>query len=43
MNNKNIDGKGFLQDAKIGAVTALPYFNIEKDNDSPIQKSDFIG
>src|SRR6218665_1511656 len=43
MNNKNIDGKGFLQNAKIGAVTVLPYFNIEKDNDSPIQKSDFIG
>ncbi|MBY5957075.1 hypothetical protein KUV50_02935 [Membranicola marinus] len=42
MNNRNIDGKGFLQDAKIGAITALPYFNIEKDNDSPIQKSDFI-
>lgn len=42
MNNRNIDGKGFLQDAKIGAVTALPYFNVEKDNDSPIQKSDFI-
>ena len=42
MNNRNIDGKGFLQDAKIGAVTVLPYFNIEKDNDSPIQKSDFI-
>jgi len=42
MNNRNIDGKGFLQDAKIGAVTALPYFNIEKDNNSPIQKSDFI-
>lgn len=42
MNNQNIDGKGFLRDAKIGAVTALPYFNIEKDNDSPIQKSDFI-
>jgi hypothetical protein len=42
MNNPNIDGKGFLQDAKIGAITALPYFNIEKDDDSPIQKSDFI-
>lgn len=42
-NNTNIDGRGFLQDAKIGAVTALPYFNIEKDIDSPIQKSDFIG
>lgn len=42
INNSNIDGKAFLQDAKIGAVTALPYFNIEKDKDSPIQKSDFI-
>lgn len=42
MNNRNIDGKGFLQDAKIGALTVLPYFNIEKDIDSPIQKSDFI-
>lgn len=42
MNNRNIDSKGFLQDAKIGAVTALPYFNVEKDNESPIQKSDFI-
>lgn len=42
MNNNNIDGKGFLRDAKIGALTALPYFNIEKDSGSPIQKSDFI-
>lgn len=43
MNNKNIDGKGFLQNAKIGALSVLPYFNIEKEKDSPIQKSDFIG
>ena len=42
MKNKNIDSKGFLQDAKIGAIAVLPYFNVEKDNDSPIQKSDFI-
>ena len=42
MNNQNIDGKGFLQDAKIGGITVLPYFNIEKDTNSPIQKSDFI-
>ncbi len=42
MNNRNIDGKGFLQNAKIGAITVLPYFNIEKDPNSPIQKSDFI-
>lgn len=43
MNNLNIDGKGFLQNAKIGALSVLPYFNIEKEKDSPIQKSDFIG
>lgn len=42
MQNKHIDSKGFLQNAKIGAITVLPYFNVEKDNDSPIQKSDFI-
>jgi len=42
MSNPNIDGKGFLQDSKIGAVTVLPYFNIEKDKDSAIQKSDFV-
>lgn len=41
-NNSNINGVGFLQDAKIGAVTVLPYFNIESDSESPIQKSDFI-
>jgi hypothetical protein len=41
-NNDEIDGKGFLQNAKIGAITVLPYFNIEKDADSPVQKSDFI-
>lgn len=41
-----IAGKGFLKDAKIGAITVLPYFNIEtktkKGKKSPIQKSDFI-
>jgi hypothetical protein len=42
MNNQNIDGKGYLQNAIIGALSVLPYFNIEKDNESPIQKSDFI-
>lgn len=42
VNNKKINSKGFLQDAKIGALTVLPYFNLEKDENSPIQKSDFI-
>ena len=42
MNNPKIDGKGFLRDAKIGALTVLPYFNVEISENSPIQKSDFI-
>lgn len=40
--NLKVDSKGFLRDAKIGAITVLPYFNIETDKKSPIQKSDFI-
>ena len=42
INNQGIDGKGFLQNSKIGAITVLPYFNIAKNEGSPIQKSDFI-
>lgn len=42
IHNKNIDSKGFLQNAKIGAISVLPYFNVEADAESPIQKSDFI-
>ncbi|TSJ36556.1 hypothetical protein FO440_22265 [Mucilaginibacter corticis] len=38
----DVDSAGFLRDAKIGAVTVLPYFNIAKDTKSPIQKSVFI-
>lgn len=40
--NLNIDSKGFLRDAKIGAISVLPYFNVKTDEKSPIQKSDFI-
>lgn len=42
INNKNINGNMFLQDAKIGAISVMPYFNIESDPESPINKSDFI-
>ena len=42
MNNPILNGVGFLQDSKIGALTVLPYFNIKIDDNSPIQKSDFI-
>lgn len=40
--NNEIDSRGFLQNAKIGALTVLPYFNIKKEDKSPIQRSDFI-
>jgi hypothetical protein len=36
------DGAGFLENAKIGAVTVMPYFNIQADDKSPIRKADFI-
>jgi len=32
----------FLQNAKIGAVTVLPYFSIQQDDDTTIDKSTFI-
>jgi hypothetical protein len=31
-----------LGNAKIGAITVMPYFNVETDKDSPIKQSDFI-
>lgn len=31
-----------LKDARIGAITVLPYFNIQTDQNSPINNSEFI-
>lgn len=46
MKDENMPSKGHLQNSKIGALTLLPYFNLEtktkKGKKSPIQKSDFI-
>lgn len=44
-NAVNIPGlaaTGFLQNSAIGALTVMPYFNIEGDENSPIKRSDFI-
>ena len=41
-NIQNANARGFLQNAKIGALTVLPYFNIQADEKSPIQRSHFI-
>jgi len=41
----SIDGKAenaVLQDAKVGAISVLPYFKLQDNNDSPISYSDFI-
>ena len=40
--NTNINNRGDLRDAKIGALTVLPYFNIQQDENSPISRADFI-
>ena len=40
--NAAINNRGDLRDAKIGALTVLPYFNIQQDPNSPISRADFI-
>lgn len=40
--NASINNRGDLRDAKIGALTVLPYFNIQHDENSPISRADFI-
>jgi hypothetical protein len=41
-NNPNLNNRGDLRDARIGALTVLPYFNIQQDENSPISRADFI-
>lgn len=40
--NQTLSNKGNLRDAQIGALTVLPYFNVQQDPKSPINYSDFI-
>ena len=40
--NPNLTNRGDLRDAKIGALTVLPYFNVASDEKSPITRSDFV-
>jgi hypothetical protein len=46
MSTNGIASRGFLQDAKIGAISVMPYFNLKSETEngetSPIQKSHFI-
>lgn len=41
-NNASINNRGDLRDAFIGALTVLPYFNVQQDSKSPISRADFI-
>ena len=41
-NNPMLNNRGDLRDAKIGALTVLPYFNVQQDENSPISRADFI-
>ena len=41
-NNSNLNNRGDLRDARIGALTVLPYFNVQQDDNSPISRGDFI-
>lgn len=41
-NNASINNRGDLRNAKIGALTVLPYFNVQQDEKSPISRADFI-
>lgn len=40
--NSEINNRGDLRDARIGALTVLPYFNVQQDPNSPISRADFI-
>jgi hypothetical protein len=41
-NIRGINNRGNLENAKIGALTVLPYFNVKADDNSPIKVSQFI-
>lgn len=41
--SQNLEGGKFLQDARIGALSILPYFGIKPDSKSAIDGSTFIG
>ena len=41
-NNTAINNRGDLRDARIGALTVFPYFNVQQDEKSPISRADFI-
>lgn len=41
-NNTQVNNRGDLANARIGALTVLPYFNIQQDENSPISRADFI-
>ena len=41
-SNPALSNRGDLQNAIIGGLTVLPYFNVQQDEKSPISRADFI-
>ena len=41
-HSSEINGGGYMRTATTGALTVLPYFNIEHSSDSAINKADFL-
>lgn len=41
-DNAGLNNRADLRNARIGALTVLPYFNIQHDENSPISRADFI-
>lgn len=42
VNNSQVNNRGDVANAYIGALTVLPYFNVQQDDKSPISRADFI-
>jgi len=41
-SDSSLTSRGYMRNALVGALTLLPYFNIEHSADSPINKADFL-
>jgi len=41
-NNSQVNNRGDVANSRIGALTVLPYFNVQQDEKSPISRADFI-
>lgn len=42
VSNSQVNNRGDVANARVGALTVLPYFNVQQDDNSPISRADFI-